>query len=544
MGAGRHTLRMMSCSDSTADDLASLLSAAHSLWDRGGGGDLPIVREAHALHLVVLHLSEAIGKLSGAVVSTGPTSPGVGGALPTRVEEDDYGDSVAFDESAGLQPAPGDIGFRRLRAGFASEAECAQLRAAALASMASAFRRGGQTTLSVVSELPERFAAAGTPWSYAILHSLLERVRMAAAEDDAAAAAAAAAAGTPCPVCGTRRKRATAAASAGSLDVEEAPELTAAPATAEDSTEDSAQPLHHRGALLVRLLPPDEAEATAPACWALPARQDYWEPHVDQHNAADYDVSAVLYLTSQDVDFRGGSFAFHDADHDVAVAPRQGHLLTFSSGAENPHSAGRVTAGCRFALAMWFTRDARHAVELPPLLPAEALSVAAPLPLWSSDRAIASAASCCLASNDPLQEALLEASARGQPLSRVLAAQASFATPAAWRARMEASQETEPAPRQEAVTRAVAASLQALSEVEVDADADADADFDADAHEAVAERRQLEALRAAVRGRLRARRQLLETRAASEARQRQQQLGAVDAGAQAPPEDDGFDVFG
>ena len=41
--------------------------------------------------------------------------------------------------------------------------------------------------------------------------------------------------------------------------------------------------------------------------FALPAEQDYWEPHVDQLNVAAYDVSAVLYLATQGSHFEGGS---------------------------------------------------------------------------------------------------------------------------------------------------------------------------------------------------------------------------------------------
>lgn len=99
--------------------------------------------------------------------------------------------------------------------------------------------------------------------------------------------------------------------------------------------------------------------------------------------------------------------------------------------------------GCRLALAMWFTRNPAAAVELPPPLSAEQARALAPLPLWSVDRAVASAAACSLASNDPLHEALLSdamsAGARGEPLSRVIAAEESVVPPSAWQARMLAS---------------------------------------------------------------------------------------------------------
>jgi hypothetical protein len=55
--------------------------------------------------------------------------------------------------------------------------------------------------------------------------------------------------------------------------------------------------------------------------------------------------------------FRGGAFSFHDGEADVVLYPEAGSLLTFSSGAENPHSVSRVEAGCRFALVAWFTQE-------------------------------------------------------------------------------------------------------------------------------------------------------------------------------------------
>ena len=50
--------------------------------------------------------------------------------------------------------------------------------------MVGAFRRGGETSLSVVPALAARLhAATGSSLAYATLHSLLERVRAAAAAD-------------------------------------------------------------------------------------------------------------------------------------------------------------------------------------------------------------------------------------------------------------------------------------------------------------------------------------------------------------------------
>ena len=148
-----------------------------------------------------------------------------------------------------------------------------------------------------------------------------------------------------------------------------------------------------------------------------------------------YDVSAVLYLSTLGSEFDGGAFAFHDADGDTPLSPTAGTLLTFSAGGENPHSAGRVHAGARFALACWFTYDPSRAVELsPPLAPAEAPTH--PLVLWSADRSMASAAACCLASNDPLRAAIEEASAKGRAVNTAAPA---LPSPTAWLQRLAAS---------------------------------------------------------------------------------------------------------
>ncbi|CAJ1432851.1 unnamed protein product [Effrenium voratum] len=42
----------------------------------------------------------------------------------------------------------------------------------------------------------------------------------------------------------------------------------------------------------------------------------YWAPHVDQANVKDYDISAILYLSTFQEHFNGGEFAFNDEDAD------------------------------------------------------------------------------------------------------------------------------------------------------------------------------------------------------------------------------------
>ena len=72
--------------------------------------------------------------------------------------------------------------------------------------------------------------------------------------------------------------------------------------------------------------------------------------------------------------------------------------------------------GCRLALAMWFTRNVAAAVELPPPLSAEQARALAPLPVWSVDRAVASAAAV---------EKALESAAKSTSASEAAAAMVS-----------------------------------------------------------------------------------------------------------------------
>mmetsp|Transcript_5868 Transcript_5868/g.17061 ORF Transcript_5868/g.17061 Transcript_5868/m.17061 type:complete len:245 (-) Transcript_5868:272-1006(-) len=81
----------------------------------------------------------------------------------------------------------------------------------------------------------------------------------------------------------------------------------------------------------------------------------YAIPHIDAANRPSYAVSAILYLsTGGGLDFEGGRLLFHGDEADSAIVPREGRLMAFTSGVENPHSIERVTAGERFALSVWF----------------------------------------------------------------------------------------------------------------------------------------------------------------------------------------------
>ncbi|CAM9257138.1 unnamed protein product [Discosporangium mesarthrocarpum] len=85
---------------------------------------------------------------------------------------------------------------------------------------------------------------------------------------------------------------------------------------------------------------------------------EYWHVHVDKNNTQHYDYSGLLYLSEQDVDFKGGSFAFRQSDEDqpqMLIEPTPGLLLIFSGGMENPHQVQMVTEGTRYVLSFWFT---------------------------------------------------------------------------------------------------------------------------------------------------------------------------------------------
>jgi len=143
------------------------------------------------------------------------------------------------------------------------------------------------------------------------------------------------------------------------------------------------------GTLMSRVIspPPGDGLDKAPS-------HDYSHIHVDQYNLKQYHYSALLYLSSMDLDFEGGSFEFIDAgivgcspDGDVntqeelnqlsqklkedtgdplcgipednrkMVAPMRGRLLMFSAGKENPHRVNRARNGARYLFSVWLTTD-------------------------------------------------------------------------------------------------------------------------------------------------------------------------------------------
>ena len=300
-----------------ASRIDSLLAAASRLPRCGGPPESPL-RELFALQLAFAEAARETALQTGA--TTIPAARPAPTAAPARVASDAASSSLA----PGLQVL--ETGYRHLQPDFLTAAEARRLRATAALGMVQAFRRGSQTVLSLVPELEARLRASGDAEGF----------------------------GLPRPAARVRRQ------------------------CEEDRRQPPGAPLLPCGALLIRLEPPGAADAALPS-WDLAARQRYSEPHVDKENVRAYDASALVYLSNHGEHFGGGAFAFHDAAADVQLAPREGTLLTFSSGAENLHSVAPVEWGCRVALACWFTTDPRCAtaalVAAPPAPPPAAWSL-------------------------------------------------------------------------------------------------------------------------------------------------------------------------
>ncbi len=200
--------------------LRTIRAAARDAWTTSGGptptAAIAHLYEAHELQLSLLALQHEISQQSGASAAAASSSS----ATETEAElMDEEVEAHAAQPFEGRQLLDGG-GFRQARPGFATADECAQLRAAATLAMAQSFRRGGQTTLSIAPELCERWAGCGAASAVPTLAAVMRRMQEAATEALGGAAA-----------------------------------------------------LHFCGALLIRLVPPSDAAAAAPACWPLPPRQ-------------------------------------------------------------------------------------------------------------------------------------------------------------------------------------------------------------------------------------------------------------------------------
>lgn len=124
------------------------------------------------------------------------------------------------------------------------------------------------------------------------------------------------------------------------------------------------------GALITRLSYPSIASGSPSQIDNMLAT--YATPHIDKSNRINYDYSTVLYLNSskewndqyninsstegRGAGFEGGRFVFNDPDgKDVAVVPRAGRLLMFTSGPENLHQVQPVIGtNYRYTFGIWF----------------------------------------------------------------------------------------------------------------------------------------------------------------------------------------------
>ncbi|KAH9255727.1 hypothetical protein BASA81_006121 [Batrachochytrium salamandrivorans] len=84
---------------------------------------------------------------------------------------------------------------------------------------------------------------------------------------------------------------------------------------------------------------------------------EYWHEHCDKNNTEHYDYSALVHLTDYGVNFTGGEFVFTTEPQDKQILPEAGMLVTFASGAENPHRVNKVVSGKRLAWSTWWTCD-------------------------------------------------------------------------------------------------------------------------------------------------------------------------------------------
>jgi predicted 2-oxoglutarate/Fe(II)-dependent dioxygenase YbiX len=72
--------------------------------------------------------------------------------------------------------------------------------------------------------------------------------------------------------------------------------------------------------------------------------------------------TAMVYLSTEGVDFTGGDLVF--ADNGVIVQPKTGLLVVFPSDGDHVHEVLPVGDGKRYALSIWLTDKADRAEQL------------------------------------------------------------------------------------------------------------------------------------------------------------------------------------
>jgi hypothetical protein len=115
---------------------------------------------------------------------------------------------------------------------------------------------------------------------------------------------------------------------------------------------------------------------------------EYWHPHADHNNTAQYHYSGLLYMSTYGEDFTGGKlrfvrpdFSLFDAEENVPgsypnlaaptaadveleVEPRAGRVVVFTAGHENLHQVERLLSGERYVLSFWFTCNKQRQFEI------------------------------------------------------------------------------------------------------------------------------------------------------------------------------------
>jgi len=162
----------------------SLLALALLEWARSGGPE-GYTRQRAAFVLRLCHLGlqhELQLQLNGTVPRPPVARPPQHLVMPPPLDGVPKIDaaSVCLEK---LLPAPGGVGFRRLRRGFARADTCNRLRAAATVAMVQAIARGGQTVLSPGAERDARMHASSDAGAAPRLRALVEEIRRAATDD-------------------------------------------------------------------------------------------------------------------------------------------------------------------------------------------------------------------------------------------------------------------------------------------------------------------------------------------------------------------------
>ena len=71
----------------------------------------------------------------------------------------------------------------------------------------------------------------------------------------------------------------------------------------------------------------------------------------------DLEFSALVYLNTSGIDYKGGSIYFPNQELDIM--PKTGQMIFFRGDIEHPHGVSMVTSGKRYALVLFYGRSDR-----------------------------------------------------------------------------------------------------------------------------------------------------------------------------------------